>query len=186
MHIYRIKLVDVFKAFPARVHWLPFEVSSRPSPTSSLVIRLAVCNSTDSTHPGYGWKTHSLRIATAMSSVCRWAFIDRLALSPVVLPNLYKAESGPNQPSTVLPSAGLLAVNWKHAWGEMTAGVLIFWFLNSVSACLLHPLCFLILLLVCALMCRENLPAVAQRETICKPRRPIGMFLRVHITAHHG
>jgi len=107
----------------------------------------------------------------------------------MALENLYKAESGPNQPSTILPSAGLLIFSWKYAGVEMIAGELIFQFLNSVSACLLHSSCFVnIVGGICfdMLMCRENFPAVAQGETISEPRRLISIFLQVHITGHHS
>lgn len=121
------------------------------------------------------------------SSARRWIFVQRLTLSSVQLQNLCKAESGPKQPSTILPSAGLLVFSWKCTRVEMVAGVLIFWFLNSVLACLLHSLCFVNFVVGISpdmLIYRENLPAVAQGETISKPRRLIRMFLQVHITAN--
>lgn len=71
----------------------------------------------------------------------------------------------------------------------MIAGVLIFWFLNSVAVCPFHSSCFVNFVGgICfdMLMHRENLPAVAQGEAISEPPRLIRTLLQVHTTVHHS
>lgn len=115
--------------------------------------------------------------------------IYSLTLSPVQLQHLCKAESGPNPPRTDLLSLGLIIFNHEHTAVEMIAGVVIFWFLNSVSACLLHSLRFANFVggaCFDMLMCGSSLPAVAQGETISEPHRLITVYLQVHINVHHN
>lgn len=95
-------------------------------------------------------------------------------LSPVQLGSPCKAESGSKQ-----PSMGWLIFKLKCVQVGMRAAVLIFWFLNSVSVCVLQPLSFInVMVSICydMLKCRESLPAPAQGQTIFDPPRLSRMF----------
>lgn len=171
MHIYRIKLVNVFKLFPACICRLPFEVSSRLIEYCHIPHYSASSVRWDEQYGTRLWVEDiiSKNFSSSKSPVCGWIFIYRLTLSPVELQNCCKTESGPNQPSTILPSPGLFIFSFNYSRVEMIAGVVIFWLLNSVSAHLLHSLCFVNFVVgVCfdMLMCRNSLPAVAQGETL--------------------
>lgn len=113
--------------------------------------------------------------------------IYSLTLSPVQLQHLHKVQSGPNPPRTDLLSLGLIIFNHEHIAVEMIAGVVIFWFLNSVSACFLHSLHFVNFVAGACfdmLMCGSSLPAVAQGETVSEPHRLIRVLLQARINVH--
>lgn len=110
-------------------------------------------------------------------------FVSRLALSPVELQNSMRQ----NQCQFCFCRAASVQLE-VHPGGNAgrCAYFLAFQFSLSVSPSFLCFVNCTVGRCFDMLMCKENLPAVAQGEAVPKPGRLSRMFLQVHIIPHHS
>lgn len=189
MHIYRTKLVNVFKLFPACICRLPFEVSSRLIEHCHIPHYSASSVQWDEQYGTRLWVEDiiSKNFSSSKSPVWGWIFIYRLTLSPVESQNHYKTESGPNHNFAFSRAVYIQLHVHTSGKGSRCGYFLVTQFSFSTSLSFLY-IFFNFVVGVCfdMLMCRNSLPAVAQGETISKPHRLIRLFLQVHINMHHS
>lgn len=134
------------------------------------------------THSGWEWKT-VLKIATAINlcaGACSFAGL---------LCHLWNCQSSKRQNQAQFCFCRAAYVQLEvHPSGNAgrCADLLAFQFSFSVSPSFLCFVNFIVGRCFDMLMCKEKLPAVAQREAMPKPGRLIRTFLQIHIILHHS